>query len=219
MFYQFLLNLPDISGNRRPDVLFVHTAGKHRMAKLVSTLRSLDVPVSVIADIDIINDEGVFKKLFEQLGGEWAQAQPHWLAVSKDVVAQRPSLNTSQVVGMIEAELDGVKGTGDFPQEKEMAIKRIFKSVSAWSSLKQSGRSAIRSGQPTSHYNQLDELCSNVGLWIVPEGEIEGFCRSIGSHGPAFVEKVLEEKDVAQDVELKAARDFVAKIWGRASPA
>ena len=54
MFYQSFLNLPSISGDRRPDVLFVHASGKHRMAKLADTLRSLDVPVSVIADIDIL---------------------------------------------------------------------------------------------------------------------------------------------------------------------
>lgn len=218
MFYQSILNLPEISGSRRPDVLFVHTSGKHRMSKLAATLRSLDVPVSVIADIDILNDESVFRKLFLQLGGEWSAAQPHLSAVSKAVVSQRPPLNASQVAGMIASEIEGVTGTEEFPQEKEKAIKRVFKSVSPWSRLKQSGRSALPNGQPTNHYNLLDDLCSAVGLWIVPEGEIEGFCRSIGSHGPGYVEKVLEERDLAKDAELAGAREFISKIWKRAQP-
>jgi ABC-type transporter Mla maintaining outer membrane lipid asymmetry ATPase subunit MlaF len=68
MFYQSILNLPSISGDRRPDVLFVHTAGKHRMARLADTLRSLDVPVSVIADIDILNDEN---SALRSMLGKW----------------------------------------------------------------------------------------------------------------------------------------------------
>jgi predicted ATPase len=46
LFYNSLLNTNAISGDRRADVLFIHTAGKHRMAQLVETLRDLDVPVS-----------------------------------------------------------------------------------------------------------------------------------------------------------------------------
>jgi hypothetical protein len=52
----------------------------------------------------------------------------------------------------------------------------------------------------------------------VPVGEIEGFCRSIGSHGPGFVEKVLEERDLETDSELQDARDFIGKIWKKAKP-
>ena len=51
-------------------------------------------------------------------------------------------------------------------------------------------------------------------MWIVPAGELEGFCRSIeAGHGPAFVAKVLEERDLESDMELADARQFVAKIW------
>lgn len=122
MFYQSILNLPSISGDRRPDVLFVHTSGKHRMAKLADTLRSLDVPVSVIADVDILNDEGTFKNLFEKLGGDWAAMNTHWKTVSEAVLKQRPPLNADQVPRLIAQELEGVAGTGEFPDEKERAI-------------------------------------------------------------------------------------------------
>ena len=88
MFYQSVLGLPSISGDRRPDALFVHATGKHRMAQIADTLRSLDVPVSVIADIDILNEEGTFRTLFEKLGGNWEEVQTHWKAVRDAVVNQ-----------------------------------------------------------------------------------------------------------------------------------
>ena len=77
MFYQSALNLPSISGDCRPDALFVHAAGEHRMAKLAETLRSLDVPVTVVADIDILDDEGTFRNLFEKLGRNWEEVRTH----------------------------------------------------------------------------------------------------------------------------------------------
>ena len=218
MFYQSILTLSSISGDRRPDVLFVHTAGKHRMAKLADTLRSLDVPVSVIADIDILNDETTFKTLFQKLGGDWKEVNTHWKTVSDAVLKQRPPLNAEQVSGLIAEQLKGVTGTGEFPGEKERAIKEIFKTVSPWSAMKRSGRSALPPGEPIKHFDDLCQKCSEYGLWIVPVGEIEGFCRSIGSHGPGFVEKVLEERNLEADPELQEARDFIGKIWASAKP-
>ena len=218
MFYQSILNLPIISGDRRPDVLFVHTAGKHRMAKLASTLRALDVPVSIIADIDVLSEENTLKNLVEILGGDWIDIGPHRSAIADAVISQRPPLNASQVTSMITDVLSGIAGTDAFPSESERAIKRILKTVSPWSALKQSGRTALPSGEATKHFDQLQEKCASCGLWIVPVGELEGFCRSIGSHGPGFVEKVLGERKLETDCELAEAREFIGKLWKRARP-
>jgi AAA domain, putative AbiEii toxin, Type IV TA system len=218
MFYQSILSLPSISGERRPDVLFVHTAGKHRMSKLADTLRALDVPVSVIADIDVLNEENTFKALVEKLGGKWLDFQPHWQAVSNAVLNQRPPLNATQVKGMITDLINDVGGTAEFPQAKERAIKTVFKTVSPWSALKQSGRRGLPNGEPTTQYDRLAEKCAAIGLWIVPVGEVEGFCQSLGSHGPGFVEKVLETRNLETDTELAEAREFVSNVWSRARP-
>ncbi|MCZ0939551.1 MAG: AAA family ATPase [Caldilineaceae bacterium] len=216
MFYQSLLSLPSISGDRRPDVLFVHASGKHRMAKLADALRSLDVPVSVIADMDILNDEDLFRNLFEKLGGNWEQVKTHRSAVADQVVNQRPPLDAEQVAKQITKELKGVAGRGEFPKERERAIKRILKSASPWSAVKSSGRSALSPGESIRHFDKLCAKCSDHRLWIVPVGELEGFCRSIGAHGPGFVEKVLEERDLEADNELQKAREFVEQVWAKA---
>ena len=218
MFYQSFLALPSISGDRRPDVLFVHAAGKHRLAKLANTLRSLDVPVSVITDIDILNDENTFRNLFEKLGGNWEIARKHWKAVADQVINRKPPLSARQVAKLIAVELEGVTDEGDFPKDRERSIKRIFKEASPWGTLKASGRSALPSGEPTSQFDQLSEKCSDHGLWIVPVGELEGFCQSVGSHGPGFVEKVLEERNLETDPELAEAREFVRRVWAKANP-
>lgn len=183
------------------------------MAKLVDTLVALDVPVSVIADIDVLNEENTFKALIEKLGGTWSEIQQHWRAVTQAVLTQRPPLSAAQVKGMIEEQIKKVGGTAEFPQSNERAIKNIFKTISPWSALKQSGRRGLPSGEPTTQYDRLVEKCAAIGLWIVPVGEVEGFCQSLGSHGPGFVEKVLETRNLETDAELAEAREFIGNVW------
>lgn len=83
--------------------------------------------------------------------------------------------------------------------------------------MKRAGRAALPVGQTVKHYDELIEQCASVGLWVVPVGELEGFCRSVeGGHGPSFVAKVLEERSLEEDPELEEARDFISAIWARA---
>jgi hypothetical protein len=63
-------------------------------------------------------------------------------------------------------------------------------------------------------YNRLQAECKARGLWIVLVGEVEGFCKSAGGHGPRWVREVLS-RDLAGDPELEEARKFVGQVWGR----
>jgi hypothetical protein len=40
-------------------------------------------------------------------------------------------------------------------------------------------------------------------LYIVEVGELESFCKSVGNHGPKWVNEVMEKKDLQNDEELK----------------
>jgi ABC-type transporter Mla maintaining outer membrane lipid asymmetry ATPase subunit MlaF len=207
LFYSSILKTKAISGDRRADVLFIHTSGKHRMGQLAETLRELDVPISVVADIDLFKDENDFKNLFQKLGGDWADIEGHFQAIKTSVEKRRPPLNAEQVANLIHGKL------------VENEIKYVFKTLSPWHDVKRAGRAALPPGQAVKHYDDLVAKCASVGLWIVPVGELEGFCRSIdGGHGPSFVAKVLEERSLETDPELKEARDFVSAIWARARP-
>lgn len=215
LFYNTILDLDSVSGDEQPDVTFVHAAGKHRMAKMAETLRELDVPVSVIADVDLISNSDDARKLFEALGGAWADISGHISAIQNAVLSQRAALNADEVKREIQAELDLIGDTRNpFPKSTERAIKQIFRNLSPWGHVKQAGRQALPRGQAVKHFDDLLEKCAAKGLWIVPVGELEGFCPSVmGSHGPGFVQAVLEERELSGDPELETARSFVRRIW------
>jgi ABC-type cobalamin/Fe3+-siderophores transport system ATPase subunit len=217
LFYSSILSTNAVSGERRADVLFIHAAGKHRMANLAGTLKDLNVPVSVVADVDLLNEENTFRTLFETLGGSWESIGADWKSLKTAIESRKPPLNAEQIASMIQSELKDVQGTSPFPRDREQAIKRIFKTVSPWDEVKRAGRAALPQGQAVQQFDTLISKCAAAGLFVVPVGELEGFCRSIdGGHGPGFVVKVLEERNLETDAELEDARRFVNEILKRA---
>jgi hypothetical protein len=214
LFYSAVLNIPSVAGSLSPDVLFIHANGKDRMQKLASLLTDVDVPVDVIADIDILSDATKLRQLFETLGGNWSEIQSDWNALNNVVLTTRPPLSADQVRQRVEHELATVSGKQPFPKAAERNIKSIFQELSPWQLLKKLGRNGIGRGAPLTTFDRIAQKCASQGLWIVPEGELEGFCRSIEArHGPDFAEKVLTQRDIEHDPELAAARQFVRDIW------
>ena len=213
MFYSSLLGLPDVHGARYPDVLFVHANGKHRMATLAKALVSLDVPVEVVVDMDVMNDLEVLRRIVESLDGSWAMVEPSAKAVKTAVEAQRPWLTVEEVKKGIREVVDQGIGAERTLDKLRSDINSQFRLASPWDSIKSGGKQALPSGEATRHFQILQSACRSIGLWIVPVGELEGFCKSIGGHGPAWVQQVIEQRDLAKDPELEDARKFAREIW------
>ena len=215
MFYSSILDLPDVHGEQQPDVLFVHASGKHRLASLARILSALDVPVDVIVDIDVLREENLLESLTTALGGDWPTIQPRARSVRLAIEQAGPSKTADDIVSEIKEVLDTVPSGGTFPTSRQTEIQRILRSASPspWDAVKESGEAAIPRGQPTQQFQELMETYQALGLWIVPVGELEGFCRPIGRKGPTWLQWVVEEYDLAEDDELEEARQFVREIW------
>ena len=210
MFYSSILDLSGVHGGGHPDALFVHGSGKHRMAMLAETLTALDVPVDVVADIDVIRDEVDLEGIVKALGGDWDGIRPIARSVRTAIDSSSPMLNLDQIKERISKAIREEASDG---RELRSTIDGIFRSASPWDGVKRAGASAIPPGDATQRFQELRNLCEDVGLWIVPVGEMEGFCKSVGGHGPGWVQKVIEEKDLATDSELESAREFVRRLW------
>jgi hypothetical protein len=138
--------------------------------------------------------------------------------LKRSVEQHKPWLNANEVSKGITEILGRTPPAGEFPRDLRGQIDAIFRKASPWDAIKDAGKAAIPSGQPTKHYEELQSLCNAFGLWLVPVGQLEGFCRSEGGHGPAWVQHVMETHDLATDEQLAEAREFVKRIWTRVTP-
>ena len=217
-FYSSILDLPEVHGERQPDVLFVHANGKHRMAKLAKALKELDVPVDVIADIDILKSDHVLEDIIKSLGGTWGEIQPIALMIRNAIEERKPPSSAGEIKKEISEILKTLPSGGEFLKETHSRIKEVFRKASPWDAVKGSGEAAIPQGTATQQFNNLQNYCNRVGLWIVPVGELEGFCRSIGGHGPGWVQEVIANCDLSTGSNLQSAREFVRKVWNSRIP-
>lgn len=210
-FYQAVLNaIHDGKNDISPDVLFTHCGGKQRLKTVVSALKSLNVNTVAIADIDILNDKVTFKDIVEPIGIEWKDIESKWKVIDDYVKSQRAQLDTGEVKKEIERIFDKVTEP-QLPTAIADQIKKIIKMSSAWSKVKETGKSFLV-GEAYTAFSELCEICKNKGLLIVPVGELECFYKPDSNHGTKWVNNVLETIDLKNDPELHNAREFTKKI-------
>lgn len=214
LFYSSLLELPAISGEQQPNVHFVHGGGKDRLAPLAKALTRLAVPVDVIADIDVVRDTKSLRDIVESINGDWSVVESLVERIQKSVAKRRVGPPEDEV-RRVRTLLHDLRPGHELPDDVRAKLLEIAKKPKPWNDMKKHGSSIVPRGQETEEFNELCRLCGEIGLWIVPVGEMEGFHRSIGGHGPSWVRKILEECDLASDPALERARKFVSAIWAR----
>jgi hypothetical protein len=213
-FYEAIaVTVAEKEGAPPPDAMFVHCGGKQRMATVVKALRAVGVPVAAVADFDLLNNERPLRDLVEVLGGEWSAVESDWRRTKSAVDGKKPGFGAAELIKEIRAVLESVsEQEQEFPREAREQIQKLLRSSTPWSTAKEQGKSFVPRDEPTQACNRLLERFSSLGLFVVEIGKLEGFVRSIGREGPRWVNKVLESKDLANDPELRPAREFVAKI-------
>ena len=193
-----------------PDLLFIHCGGKHRIATVVKSLVKLNVLVKVITDFDVLNDVTPLKDIFEEMGGIWAEIETDWKTVKASIDQKRPELEAQELKNEIEEIFNSVTER-IIPRNKISEIQKTLKKASAWAHAKEVGKAFIPNGDPTNAYDRIHIKLREVGLHIVEVGQLESFVKSIGNHGPKWVNDVMA-KDLKADPELAIARDFVQHI-------
>ena len=90
-------------------------------------------------------------------------------------------------------------------------IIEAMKQDKPWKIVKQFGKAGIPPGEAQQYYNELSKQLEEIGIYLIPVGEIENFCREVGLHGPKFVTKLLSEKSL-EDSSLEQLRAFVEEV-------
>lgn len=195
---------------KRPDMMFTHCGGKARLSVVIKALREVDVPVRAVADFDVLSEEEPLKTIAESLGIAWAEIHPDWRIVKTAVDSKKPDLNTDDVKKEIGALLSAITQP-TFPPSAKTDIQTILKRSSPWAHAKLVGKAFIPSGDPSKACERLLGKLRAGGLFVVEVGELEGYARTEGGHGPKWVNAVLT-RELATDPELETARKFVRDL-------
>jgi energy-coupling factor transporter ATP-binding protein EcfA2 len=195
------------------DPLFIHCGGKQRMHVVIKSLRKLNVPIAVIPDFDVLNNKDTLKTIWEALGGQWTEIEKDWNIIRTAIEQSKTELIANEVKTRITAVMEGVNDR-IFPEAKVADIRDILKRSSPWSIVKEAGRSALPAGEATSAFDRLIPVLNAKGLFVVEVGILESFVKSVGNHGPKWVNDVLQ-KDIQTEAEFESVKAFIIKIFGK----
>ena len=135
----------------------------------------------LIPDIDILNDENVFRGILQAFGIGWDEVKDDYRAVVSNLHSPKEKVERAQAKALIGAVLDS--SGGQFLSKDEIAgINDAVSTVSKWKALKLSGEA----------YRRIDQLLRAHGIYIVPVGELERFIPTVGGHGPEWTNRVLD---------------------------
>ncbi len=194
------------------ETLFIHCGGKHRMAKIATALRALDINVKLIPDIDVMDDEKVFKGIVEAFRIEWTTIQSDYNRVVSNLHSPKEKIERNNAKTSIDRVLNA--SDSQFLSNKELKeINDSIKTISKWYNIKKSGVSSLPAGDATTAFKKLDKVLRNAGIYLVPVGELECFVKEVGGvHGPEWVNSVLEKYPDLEDEVYGEIKDFIKSV-------
>lgn len=192
---------------RYSETLFIHCGGKHRAAKVVKALRGLNINIKLILDIDALNDEGVFKGIVEAFGENWESFVIDYKKFRSNIIGSQKQIKKDEIQSLLQS-LEGDNLSDDDIKKVSNAIRRSSK----WDDLKKMGIAAIPSGDAMKAFENINVALKKSGIYLVPVGELEGFVKSVGGHGPEWVNRVLEEYPDLDDAKYDDICKFVKEV-------
>lgn len=207
-FYSIIENHIKQSQGKFSETLYIHCGGKHRMAKIVSALRAINVNVKLITDIDVMNDETVFKGIVEAFDVQWIKIQRDYNIVVSNLHSQKEKIERNDAKTSINRVLDS--SDSQFLNPREIKdIRASICTISKWDPVKKSGIAALPAGDATNSFKELNQTLKMAGIYIVPVGELECFVKEIGGHGPEWINAVLEKYPDLEDSVYDEVKKFV----------
>jgi hypothetical protein len=210
-YYSAILDdlLNETARPTKPQVLFTQCGGKSRMPTVIKALTAVNVPVNVVADFDVLREEDNLRRIVEALGGKWDELKTSWGVLK----SQLDGLVSPVRLDDAKRRLDELlKGESPFLQpEQARRARDVLRSQTGWDRTKSAGIAAVPAGDSSNHCKRLIEALETIGLFVVPVGEVEGFEREVGLHGPGWLAGVFERR-LHENRTNRAPRDFLRRV-------
>ncbi|OBX19356.1 hypothetical protein A9995_06165 [Erythrobacter sp. QSSC1-22B] len=182
------------------DRFWFASGGKHQTPKIARLLSTFGVDFRVILDLDAIADWDLLSHLSELKGLDIAPYRGR-IASALRVLA-RPE--TAAVISEIKGRIASNSESLDEGEARVLLkdIQRSLEKVRRSQPLKQYGVAAFRNGQERKDVQIFLQRLTDVGIILLPKGELESYVPEVGLHGPGWAHAVLED-DEAHKVALR----------------
>ncbi|MBL5828638.1 ATP-dependent nuclease [Serratia fonticola] len=194
-----------------PDTCYVPTGGKHAIAGVAKALRLSGVPVKAIFDFDLISEKNTLIKTLEAFGcsgHDLDSIMKLWDTINSEVTQKSKKITNAELKEMLTSLIINT------PEDKisKNKIDDIFNQKKPWSDTKAHGINGLPKGNIRKTFQKFNGKLKELGIFLIPVGEVENFSAETGLHGPAFVEKFLSDRNVEEE-DLKPLRDFVQEVY------
>lgn len=213
-FYSIMNDYLQKAQGRYADTFFTYSGGKQRIPVILNALSSLSVETKVITDFDVLNNKIMFERICKACHIDWDSIQRDY-QVFYDAVNRKSKLSMKPKKEIL-TEIEKITKKGeenDYYTENDVRkIKEMLKGKSYWNILKESGENAIPAGEPIRAFNKINQIAKEHSLFIVPVGELECFVKEISSHGPNWVNDVLEKYSNLNDSVYDKVKAFIGLL-------
>lgn len=211
-FYEALVHRLEPTGSIQSpaDFYFIHGGGKGELATLARVYIDLRVPVAVIADLDILKTRGEFQKLFSLLGGNFDRVQGIYNSTVSALNNLPPHKSVADFLYEAREVLNRVEEQIRVAPEDRKALIELINYSGDWSEAKKYGIRKLRGGEHEASI-QLLTVCKEVGLFLVPYGELERWWDGGPSDKNEWFARAIELITADQD-SFSEASQFMADV-------
>lgn len=209
-FYSAILTYNKEKQSKRDNTFFVYGSTKSRLKVIVEALRPLNVEFRVIADLDLLRDKNDVRPLFEACGGNWEMLKEDFTKFSDALRDEKNTISKEELKRLFIQMIEDA-GKDEYDKTALQDIKSKMTLEKKWEPIKKQGVKAIPA-EAKEAYKKIDVVLKQHKIFLVPNGELEGFV-NVGGHGPSWVANVIETYPDYSDVVFTDARAFV-ESWG-----
>lgn len=188
------------------DTLFIHCGGKDRMPKIIKALKSLDINVKVIADLDVLKSKETLYKIISNMGMEEAPFKQKYESLKAEIFknGDASTIKKSEIESVIKS------GEGeDLELTQIRQIKQLFKRMNKWDILKSTGINKMDDINAKDILKELVLKLKDNSIYLVPVGELENFVPLVSGHGNEWVDKVLNQYPDFSDPVYNELTSFI----------
>lgn len=209
-FYSAILTYNKEQQSIRDNTFFVYSSTKSRLKVIVEALRPLNVVYRVIADLDLLREKNDLKPLFEACGGKWEDLKDDFVNFSEALKDENNTIGKEDLKRLFIETIDA-DGKEEYDKTSLKDLKSKVTLEKKWKPIKKHGVKEIPA-PALDAFNRIDAVLKQHKIFLVPNGELEGFV-NVGGHGPGWVANVMETYPDYENAVFNDARAFVDS-WG-----